>query len=54
MSLVGDRAIDGGADMIPTMHIGTVMDDTGPTEQMDTVKKQRIKKEPSGKEFGQG
>ena len=53
MSLVGGHAIDGGAGMKTIVHIGTVMDDTGPTEQMDTFSKQRIEEKPSGKESRQ-
>ena len=36
------------------VHIGTVMDDNGPTEQIGTVSKQRIEEKPWGEEFGQG
>ena len=38
--------------MMTIVHIG-IMNDTGPTEQMDTVGKQRNEEKPSGKEFGQ-
>ena len=52
MSLVAGYAIGGGTSMMTIVHIG-VMNDAGPTEQMDIVSKQRIEEKPSGKEFRQ-
>ena len=52
MSLVGGYAIGGGTGMMTIVHIG-IMNDTGPTEQMDIVSKQRNEEKPSGKESRQ-
>ena len=54
MCPVGGYATDGGMGMKTIVHIGAVMDDTGPTEQMDTVGKQHNEENPLGKEFEQG
>ena len=53
MSLVGGYAIGGGTGMMTIVHIG-IMNDTGRTEQMNIVSKQRIERKPSGQELRQG